>query len=52
MQVNAGMTEAADSILDGFSIHLEATGKLDNTIVVVTSDNGPESGVTSLDNRL
>jgi arylsulfatase A-like enzyme len=50
MQVNAGMTEAADFHIGRLLDHLEAAGKLDNTIVVVTSDNGPESGVTSLDN--
>ncbi|MTI42092.1 arylsulfatase/uncharacterized sulfatase [Roseibium hamelinense] len=52
MQVNAGMTEAADFHIGRLLDHLEAAGKLDNTIVVVTSDNGPESGVTSLDNPL
>jgi len=52
MQVNAGMTEAADFHIGRLLDHLEAAGKLENTIVVVTSDNGPESGVTSLDNPL
>lgn len=52
MQVNAGMTEAADFHIGRLLDHLEAAGKLDNTIVVVTSDNGPESGVTSLKNPL
>jgi len=50
MQVNAGMTEAADFHLGRLLAHLDATGQLDNTIVVVTSDNGPEAGVTSLEN--
>ena len=50
MQVNAGMKEAADYHIGRLLDHLEATGRLDNTIVVVTSDNGAESGVTSLDN--
>ena len=50
MQVNAGMKEAADFHIGRLLDHLEVEGKLDNTIVVVTSDNGAESGVTSLDN--
>ena len=52
MQVNAGMTEAADFHIGRLLAHLEETGQLENTIVVVTSDNGPESGVTSLANPL
>jgi len=50
MQVNAGMKEAADYHIGRLLDHLEATGRLENTIVVVTSDNGAESGVTSLEN--
>jgi len=50
MQVNAGMIEAADFHIGRLLDHLEATGQLANTIVVVTSDNGPEAGVTSLEN--
>lgn len=50
MQVNAGMKEAADFHIGRLLDHLNATGRLDNTIVVITSDNGAESGVTSLDN--
>lgn len=42
MQVNAGMMEAADFHLGRLLRHLEDKGQLDNTIVVVTSDNGPE----------
>ena len=42
MQVNAGMMEAADFHLGRLLDHLESSGQLDNTIVVVTSDNGPE----------
>ena len=42
MQVNAGMMEAADHHLGRLLDHLAAKGALDNTIVVVTSDNGPE----------
>lgn len=42
MQVNAGMMEAADFHLGRLLDHLDARGLLDNTIVIVTSDNGPE----------
>ncbi len=52
MQVDAGMTEAADFHIGRLLNHLEATGRLENTIVVVTSDNGPESAVTTLDNPI
>ena len=52
MQVNAGMIEAADFHIGRLLDHLEATGQLENTIVVVTSDNGPESGVTQLANPI
>jgi len=50
MQVNAGMKEAADFHIGRLLDRLDATGRLENTIVVVTSDNGAESGVTSLEN--
>lgn len=42
MQVNAGMMEAADYHLGRLLRHLEDTGHLENTIIIVTSDNGPE----------
>ncbi|MDT0596464.1 arylsulfatase [Glaciecola petra] len=42
MQVNAGMTEAADFHLGRLLRYLESTGELENTIVVITSDNGAE----------
>ncbi|WP_341711391.1 arylsulfatase [Erythrobacter sp.] len=42
MQVNAAMMEAMDRELGRLLAHLEALGRLDNTIIVVTSDNGPE----------
>ena len=42
MQVNAGMMEAADFHLGRLLDHLEAKGRLRNTTVIVTSDNGPE----------
>ncbi|SFQ65453.1 arylsulfatase/uncharacterized sulfatase [Roseivivax halotolerans] len=50
MQVNAGMKDAADFHIGRLLDHLESTGRLENTIVVITSDNGAESGVTTLDN--
>ncbi|OJH43054.1 sulfatase-like hydrolase/transferase [Paracoccus sp. SM22M-07] len=50
MQVNAGMKEAADFHIGRLLDHLEDSGKLENTIVVVTSDNGAESGVVGLEN--
>ncbi|MDX1958189.1 MAG: arylsulfatase [Leptospiraceae bacterium] len=45
MQVNAGMMEAADFHTGRLLDHLEKIGKLKNTIVIVTSDNGAESAV-------
>jgi len=42
MQVNAGMMEAADHHLGRLIDYLAAKGALENTIIVVTSDNGPE----------
>lgn len=44
MQVNAGMMEAADHHIGRLLDHLQAAGQLDNTIVMVLSDNGAESG--------
>lgn len=42
MEVYAGMVEAADSAVGRLMRRLEARGELDNTLFVVTSDNGPE----------
>lgn len=42
MQVNAAMMEAADFHLGRLLDHLKAKSQLDNTVVIVTSDNGPE----------
>ena len=42
MQVNAGMLEAMDDQIGRLVTHLEQTGAHDNTVYVVTSDNGPE----------
>ncbi len=49
MQVNAGMMEAADFHIGRLLDHLDATGRLDNTIVIVTSDNGAESAMTDFE---
>ncbi|WP_417484427.1 arylsulfatase [Maricaulis salignorans] len=42
MAVNAGMLEAMDHHLGRLVEHLETTGEFDNTVFIVTSDNGPE----------
>lgn len=42
MAVNAGMLEAMDYHFGRLVSHLEATGELENTLFVITSDNGPE----------
>jgi len=42
MAVNAGMLEAMDFHFGRLVSHLETTGELDNTLFVITSDNGPE----------
>ncbi len=49
MQVNAGMMEAADYHLGRLLDHLDAIGALQNTMVMVLSDNGAESAKTRLD---
>jgi len=42
MAVNAGMLEAMDHHIGRLMAWLDEQGQLDNTIFVVTSDNGPE----------
>jgi arylsulfatase/uncharacterized sulfatase len=42
MQVHAGMLEAMDHHIGRLVAHLEARGLAENTIFLVTSDNGPE----------
>ncbi|MEL6738020.1 MAG: arylsulfatase [Pseudomonadota bacterium] len=42
MAVNAAMLEAMDFHIGRFIEHLKAKGEYENTIFVVTSDNGPE----------
>jgi len=52
MQVNAGMLEAMDHHIGRFVEHLKSTGQYDNTVFVVTSDNGPEPSRGDTDPRL
>ncbi|MGF1511779.1 MAG: arylsulfatase [Myxococcota bacterium] len=52
MQVNAGMLEAADANIGRLLDHLEARGVLENTIVIVTSDNGAEAAETEFKGAL
>lgn len=42
MEINAAMLEAMDFHIGRFIEHLKAQGQYENTIFVVTSDNGPE----------
>jgi len=42
MEVYAGMLEAMDHHIGRLVAWLEASGQLDDTIIIVTSDNGPE----------
>ncbi len=49
MQVNAGMMEAADHHIGRLLDHLDKAGQLDNTLVIITSDNGPEAAKTTID---
>jgi len=44
MAVNAGALEAMDAELGGLIDYLKTMGQFENTIFVVTSDNGPEAG--------
>ena len=52
MQVDAGMLEAMDFHVGRLIDHLKAKGLYDNTIFVVTSDNGPEPSRGDNDWRL
>lgn len=52
MQVNAAMMEAMDIEIGRFADHLRETGQFDNTIFVITSDNGPEPTRGDQDMRL
>ncbi len=52
MQVNAGMLEAMDHHVGRLIEHLKSKGQYDNTVFVVTSDNGPEPSRGDTDPRL
>jgi len=43
MAVNAGMLEAMDFHIGRYMQYLEKNNQLDNTVFVITSDNGPEA---------
>ena len=49
MMVNAGMLEAMDHHVGRLVSFLEASGELDDTVFVITSDNGPEFGDPATD---
>lgn len=51
MAVNAGMLTAMDHHIGRFIDHLKAEGLYDNTVVIVTSDNGPEPSYHNDDPR-
>lgn len=42
MEVNAAMLEAMDHHIGRLVDHLKSTGQFDNTVFIITSDNGPE----------
>ena len=52
MEVNAAMLEAMDHHVGRFVDHLKATRQFENTIFVITSDNGPEPNRGDNDWRL
>lgn len=52
MEVNAAMLEAMDFHIGRFVDHLRATGQYENSIFVITSDNGPEHNRGDNDWRL
>ncbi len=52
MQVNAAMLEAMDQHIGRLVAHLRAEGAYDNTLFIVTSDNGPEPSRADDDPRL
>lgn len=43
MAVNAGMLEAMDENIGRYIDYLKKVGKYDNTVFIITSDNGPEA---------
>lgn len=52
MEVNAGMLEAMDFHVGRFVEHLKSEGQFENSIFVITSDNGPEYNRGDSDWRL
>lgn len=52
MEANAAMLEAMDYHIGRLVEHLRETGELDNTVFIVTSDNGPEPSRGDTDPRL
>lgn len=52
MQVNAGMLEAMDVHIGRLIAYLKQVGEYDDTIFVITSDNGPEHNRGDDDSRL
>lgn len=52
MEVNAAMMEAMDHHIGRLIEHLKSAGQYDNTVFVVTSDNGPEHNRGDNDRRL
>lgn len=52
MQVNAGMLEAMDHHIGRLIGYLQESGAYDDTIFVITSDNGPEHNRGDNDSRL
>ncbi len=52
MEVNAGMIEAMDHHIGRFIEYLTESGQYENTIFVITSDNGPEYNRGDDDARL
>ncbi|MFN7179802.1 arylsulfatase [Hyphomonas sp.] len=52
MEANAAMLEAMDFHIGRLVEHLRETGQLDNTVFIITSDNGPEPSRGDTDERL
>ena len=52
MEVNAGMLDAMDHHIGRFVSYLKNKGQYENTIFVITSDNGPEPNRGDHDRRL
>lgn len=52
MEANAAMLEAMDFHIGRLIDHLRETGELENTVFILTSDNGPEPSRGDTDERL